>query len=68
MFGGAGSAKMLDIVRRLNASGLALQIIAICGKNQKLEAALIAIGAGWRRIRMHVVGFTNEVPRADAAG
>ena len=60
MFGGAGSAKMIDIARRLNASGMDLQIIAICGKNQKLEAEMRAMPL---RIRMHVEGFTNEVPR-----
>ena len=60
MFGGAGSAKMIDIARQLNASGLALQIIAICGNNQKLEHALRGMRG---RIRMHVEGFTNDVPR-----
>ena len=60
MFGGAGSAKMPDIVRRLNESGLALQVIAICGKNEKLEAELRGMKGG---LRMHVEGFTSEVPR-----
>lgn len=60
MFGGAGSAKMLSIARRLNESELSLQVIAICGKNQRLEKALRSLGG---RLRMHVVGFTNEVPR-----
>ncbi|MDE3197132.1 MAG: galactosyldiacylglycerol synthase [Acidobacteriota bacterium] len=60
MFGGEGSAKMLDIARRLNSSGLDLQMIAICGKNQKLERALRDMP---RRVPMHVEGFTREVPR-----
>jgi len=60
MFGGAGSAKMLDIAKRLNESELSLQVIAICGRNQKLETALRGLGG---RLRMHVEGFTNEVPR-----
>ena len=60
MFGGEGSAAMLDIARQLDASGLDVQIIAICGKNKKLEAALRAMP---RRIAMHVEGFTREVPR-----
>jgi 1,2-diacylglycerol 3-beta-galactosyltransferase len=60
MFGGAGSAKMLDIAKRLNESALSLQVIAICGRNQKLETALRALGG---RVRLHVEGFTNEVPR-----
>ena len=43
MFGGAGSAAMSTIVRRLNESGLAVQVIAVCGKNERLEAALRAM-------------------------
>jgi hypothetical protein len=60
MFGGEGSPAMLDIARRLDASGLDLQIIAVCGKSKKLEAAMRAMP---RRIAMHVEGFTREVPR-----
>ena len=60
MFGGEGSAAMLEIARRLDASGLDMQMIAICGKSRKLEDALRA--EKWR-IGMHVVGFTREVPR-----
>jgi 1,2-diacylglycerol 3-beta-galactosyltransferase len=60
MFGGEGSAKMLDIVRQINASGLKLQIIAICGKSRRLYDALHALP---RRIPMHVEGFTREMPR-----
>jgi UDP-N-acetylglucosamine:LPS N-acetylglucosamine transferase len=60
MFGGEGSAAMLNIARLLDATGLDVQIIAICGKSKKLEAALRAMP---RRIAMHVEGFTREVPR-----
>lgn len=60
MFGGEGSAAMLRIARLLDASGLDVQVIAICGKNKKLEAAM---REGPWRIGMHVVGFTREVPR-----
>ena len=60
MFGGEGSAKMLDIARLLNSSKLDLQVIAICGKNDKLRARLQAMP---RRIPMHIEGFTREVPR-----
>jgi hypothetical protein len=60
MFGGEGSAKMLDIARRLNADGFGMQMIAVCGRNTKLEAALRQMP---RRIPMHVEGFTREVPR-----
>ena len=60
MFGGEGSATMLDIARRLNASSHQLQIIAICGKNEKLRHELEQMP---RRIPMHIEGFTKEVPR-----
>jgi len=60
MFGGEGSARMLDIARQLNASTLDLQMIAICGKNEKLRRELQNMP---RRIPMHIEGFTREVPR-----
>ena len=60
MFGGEGSAAMLDIAQQLDSSRLEVQIIAICGKNAKLEAAMRAMP---RWIAMHVEGFTREVPR-----
>jgi hypothetical protein len=60
MFGGEGSPAMLEIARQLNASGLDVQIIAICGKNLKLTAAMRSMPG---RISMHVEDFTREVPR-----
>jgi hypothetical protein len=60
MFGGEGSPAMLDIARQLDRSGLDVQIIAVCGKSRKLEAAMRAMP---RKIAMHVEGFTREVPR-----
>ena len=60
MFGGEGSARMMDIARILNAGTASMQLIAICGKNQKLQAALQQMP---RRMPMHIVGFTKEVPR-----
>jgi hypothetical protein len=60
MFGGEGSAAMLKIARLLNETDLDVQLIAICGKSQKLETAMRAMP---RRISIHVEGFTREVPR-----
>jgi 1,2-diacylglycerol 3-beta-galactosyltransferase len=60
LFGGHGSRVMLDIARRLDASGLKLQLIFICGKNQALAQEL---GKMPRRIPMFVEGFTAEVQR-----
>ena len=60
LFGGHGSRVMLDIARRLDASGLKLQLICICGKNQALVQEL---GKMPRHIPMFVEGFTAEVQR-----
>ncbi len=60
MFGGEGSPAMLEIAEQLDSSRLEVQIIAICGKNPKLTAAMRSMP---RWISMHVEGFTREVPR-----
>jgi Glycosyltransferase family 28 C-terminal domain len=54
LFGGEGSAVMLEIARRLEG-----QLILICGHNEKLAARLRALT---RPAPTHVVGFTKEVP------
>jgi UDP-N-acetylglucosamine:LPS N-acetylglucosamine transferase len=59
LFGGEGSAVMLEIARSLEAAARPLQLILICGRNQKLAAALRAMPS---RIPMFVEGFTREVP------
>ncbi|HXY25711.1 MAG TPA: glycosyltransferase [Candidatus Acidoferrum sp.] len=60
LFGGHGSKVMYDITERLDAAGLPLQLILICGRNDQLAAKLRA-----RRWKMpvHVIGFTKEVHR-----
>src|SRR5216683_2632753 len=40
LFGGYGTSKMLDILRQLNRSSLHVQLILICGRNEKLAEAL----------------------------
>jgi len=59
LFGGEGSAVMLEIARRLEAAARPLQLILICGRNQNLTAALRAMPS---RMPMFVEGFTREVP------
>ena len=59
LFGGEGSAVMFDIARRLEATARPLQLILICGRNQKLAASLRGMPS---RIPMFVEGFTREVP------
>src|SRR6266567_6682554 len=58
LFGGAGSKTMLDIVKRLDAGKTNVQVILICGKNQRLLAAV-------KSLRTHfpvfAEGFTQSV-------
>jgi len=58
LFGGHGSQAMLEIAERLDASPLQLQLILICGKNEKLAAALRAQKP---RLPRFVEGFTTKV-------
>jgi 1,2-diacylglycerol 3-beta-galactosyltransferase len=59
LFGGQGSPVMADIVRRLDRSGLDLQLVAICGHNDRLRRRLAAMKT---RFPLCVEGFTNQVP------
>src|ERR1043166_598935 len=42
LFGGYGSSVMLEITRRLDGARLPLQLILVCGRNEKLAAAFNA--------------------------
>ncbi|MBZ5642401.1 MAG: galactosyldiacylglycerol synthase [Acidobacteriia bacterium] len=59
LFGGYGTWKMLDILRQINQSSLQVQLILICGKNERLAAALRSEKS---RIPIHVEGFTTQIP------
>src|SRR5581483_11867923 len=59
LFGGEGNMVMIDIVRRLEKCARPLQLIAICGHNQKLYDRLKAMQT---RMPLLVEGFTREVP------
>jgi 1,2-diacylglycerol 3-beta-galactosyltransferase len=50
---------MLDITRRLERSGLPVQLILICGHNRKLYNQLRDYPSS---IPLHVEGFTSEIP------
>jgi UDP-N-acetylglucosamine:LPS N-acetylglucosamine transferase len=58
LFGGHGSKVMYDITAKLDAAGLPLQLILICGRNEVLAAKLRA--RQWK-LPVHVIGFTKEV-------
>jgi hypothetical protein len=60
LFGGFGSKVMYDIVERLEAAALPLQLIVICGRNEKLAEKFRA--RAWK-LPLHIVGFTKEVHR-----
>ncbi len=49
---------MLQIAERIERSNLGVQMIYICGKNEKLAAAL---RAGSSRMPRYVEGFTTRV-------
>jgi 1,2-diacylglycerol 3-beta-galactosyltransferase len=59
LFGGEGSRAMLDIAKRLDESDLPLQLILLCGHNERLAQSLRDLG---KRIPMFIEGFTTEVP------
>ncbi len=58
LFGGHGSPAMVDIAQLLDQSDGNLQLIMLCGHNQKLAAEL---GSMPTRLRMVVEGFTSRV-------
>jgi hypothetical protein len=59
LFGGEGSPEMLKITAALNLTGSAVQLIALCGKNEVVAGQLRKME---HRIPVHVEGFTREVP------
>jgi len=58
LFGGHGSQVMVDITKRLNESDSGVQLILICGHNQKLAAELQNLST---RKPIAVVGFAQNV-------
>jgi UDP-N-acetylglucosamine:LPS N-acetylglucosamine transferase len=58
LFGGHGSQAMVDITRKLNQAGSGVQLILICGHNQKLAAELKKLPI---RKPIAVVGFAQNV-------
>jgi Glycosyltransferase family 28 C-terminal domain len=60
LFGGYGSNVIYDIVEQIDTARLPLQMILICGKNEKLAQRL---RAGKWNLKLHILGFTREVNR-----
>jgi hypothetical protein len=59
MFGGEGSSVMAPIAERLGNSASNLQLIMICGKNEKMRRRISEIKT---RNKIHLEGFTKEIP------
>src|ERR1700682_3246950 len=60
LFGGFGSKVMYQIAEKIEAAGLPIQLIVVCGRNGKLAERFKA--KKWKT-PLHVVGFTKEIPR-----
>jgi spore coat polysaccharide biosynthesis predicted glycosyltransferase SpsG len=58
LFGGFGSKVMYDIADRIETAKLPVQLILVCGRNEKLAARMHA--RKWN-IPVHIIGFTKEV-------
>ena len=58
LFGGHGSQVMVDITKKLNEAGSGVQLILICGHNQKLAAQLKGLRT---RKPIAVIGFAQNV-------
>ena len=59
LFGGQGNSAIETIATRLDRSGLKIQLILICGLNEKLRTRLAARRFG---MPVFVEGFTREIP------
>ncbi len=60
LFGGFGSKVMLEIVEQLDEAKLPVQLIVVCGRNDKLAEEFRR--RKWN-LPLHIVGFTKEVHR-----
>jgi 1,2-diacylglycerol 3-beta-galactosyltransferase len=58
LFGGHGSKVMYEITERLDAAGMPLQLILICGRNETLAAKFRA--RQWK-MPVQIIGFTKEI-------
>lgn len=59
LFGAEGSQWMRGIAERVSQSGLKLQLIFICGRNQKLRESMMRLKLDFP---FFTEGFTSEVP------
>ncbi|MDR1767064.1 MAG: hypothetical protein LBR32_01285 [Propionibacteriaceae bacterium] len=57
--GGDGFGPVEEMARAINDARLPLQLVVVCGRNERLKAGVEAID--WR-IPAHIYGFTTELP------
>lgn len=57
--GGEGSGGLDKLVAEIDASGIDLQLMVVCGRNEQLKSKLEASNRG---IPAHVYGFVNNMP------
>jgi len=64
LFGGEGSAEMVEIAEALDQADTPLQLIMLCGKNADVAAKLRSrqTQEGEKRVPMFVEGFTRDIP------
>jgi hypothetical protein len=60
LFGGFGSTVMYEIAERLEGAPTPVQLVVICGRNEKLKEKFLA--KKWN-LPLHTLGFTKEVHR-----
>lgn len=60
LFGGHGSTTMATIIKVLDKLERPVQLIAICGRNEKLARQLRSLPS---KHKVHVEGFTSDIPR-----
>lgn len=59
LFGGYGSSRMIDIAKQISNAKLPIQLIFICGRNERLQSTLKQMKLDFPA---YVEGFTSEVP------
>jgi 1,2-diacylglycerol 3-beta-galactosyltransferase len=59
LFGAQGSPVMYEIAKRIGEAAANVQLIAVCGHNAKLKQKIEALKT---RNKIHVVGFTQQIP------
>jgi processive 1,2-diacylglycerol beta-glucosyltransferase len=61
--GAAGANNHLEIVKQLERRGKTVQVVALCGHNEKAFDALQAWGRGASRVRLKALRYRRDMPR-----